>query len=215
MVGRNDGRGGYERATFLARRPEGESTLGGVPPVDGVPRGRFDRRRLLKWVIRAGYLAFGVAFLVPATALRSLSLGQRTVAAGDPLVYAPTTSGAPVGEPLRADDLTVGTGVQVFPEGKQDDQHNLIEVVRVAEGNDGLVAYSAICTHLGCAVYARLSEDRLIVCPCHASKFDPNNHAAVVGGPATHPLPSLPVQVAADGSVAAAGVFSGPVGIAE
>lgn len=189
--------------------------MSGVPPVATLDPGRegpFARRRLLKWLIRLGYGAFAVAFILPATALRSLSVRSKAVAAGDPLVYAPTTPGAQVGQPLRADQLTVGTGVQVFPEGKQDDQNNLIEVVRIGEGNDGLVAYSAICTHLGCAVYAALSEDGNIACPCHGSKFNPSEGAAVVGGPANRPLPSLPVQVAADGTITAAGEFSGPVG---
>ena len=194
-----------------------EPALSGVPPADEPRTGPVARRRLLKWVIRAGYAAFGIAFVVPATALRSLSLRTQTVGQGDPLVYAPTTSGASVGAPLLAADLAVGTGVQVFPEGKQDDQNNLIEVVRVAEGSgaEGLVAYSAICTHLGCAVYAQLDAEGRIACPCHASLFDPANDAAVVGGPAPRPLPGLPIDVNGDGAVVAAGPFEGPVGIAE
>jgi nitrite reductase/ring-hydroxylating ferredoxin subunit len=178
MVERNDGRVGGG----LAERPlaEGELSLSGVPPADAAPSGRFSRRRVLKWVIRVGYLAFAAAFAVPATALRSLSQRQEGIAQGDLLVYAPTTSGAAIGSPVLAADLAVGTGVQVFPEGKQDDQNNLIEVVRVAEGSgaEGLVAYSAICTHLGCAVYAQLNDAGQIACPCHASLFDPDADAA-------------------------------------
>ncbi len=215
MVERNDGRvGGGSVEPPLA---DGELSLSGVPPADAAPSGRFSRRRVLKWVIRVGYLAFAAAFAVPATALRSLSLRLGTVAAGEPLVYAPTSAGAPVGQPLRADELEVGAATQVFPEGTQDDQNTLVEVVRVAEGNgpDALRAYSAICTHLGCPVYAQLSPEGLIACPCHGSQFDPANNAAVVGGPASRPLPSLPIQVNPDGAVVVAGEFSGPIGIAE
>ena len=217
MVDGHGGRPGLSRVGGLAPPAEGERSLSGVTPADATPEGRFSRRRVLKWVIRVGYLAFAAAFAVPATALRSLSQREQVVAEGDPLVYASTSSGAPVGQPLRAADLAVGTGVQVFPEAKQDDQNNLIEVVRIAEGSgaEGLVAYSAICTHLGCAVIAQLSQDGLIACPCHGSMFDPANNAAVVGGPAGRPLPSLPIQVNDDGTVVAAGAFSGPVGIAE
>jgi Rieske Fe-S protein len=212
-----DGRDDPRRAGTAVPPAAGELSLSGVTPVDAAPEGRFSRRRVLKWVIRVGYLAFGVAFAVPATALRSLSQRQEAVAQNDPLVLAPTTPGVSVGQPLLAADIEVGTGVQVFPEGKQDDQNNLIEVVRVAEGSgaEGLVAYSAICTHLGCAVYAQLNPDGLIHCPCHGSLFDPAADAAVVGGPAPRPLPALPIQVNGDGAVVAAGPFEGPVGIAE
>jgi len=201
------------RSTILPELLPGERSLGGVPAYDETGS-MTTRRRLLKWLIRLGYAAFAVAFLVPAGALRSLSQRATAVAAGDRLVYAPTTPGAQVGQPLLAEELAVGTGVQVFPEGKQDDQNNLIEVVRIGDGPEGLVAYSAICTHLGCAVYAALAEDGNISCPCHGSKFNPAEDASVVHGPANRPLPSLPVQVGADGAVVAAGDFSGPVGMA-
>jgi Rieske Fe-S protein len=216
MADRIGGNDEFGRSVRGDGRLDAEPSLGGVPPVDEPKAGPFSRRQVLKWVIRAGYLAFAAAFAVPAFALRSLSQRQQAVAAGAPLVYAPTTSGADVGQPLLAADLAVGTGVQVFAEGTQDDQNTLIEVVRVAEGSgaEGLVAYSAICTHLGCPVYAELSPEGLIACPCHGSQFDPASNAAVVGGPAERPLPSLPIDVGPDGAVIAAGEFSGPVGIA-
>jgi Rieske Fe-S protein len=103
--------------------------------------------------------------------------------------------------------------VQAFPEGKSDNERNLIELVRLtADLPAGLVAYSAICTHLGCTVLPRLSEQGYIVCPCHASMFDPAADARVVSGPANRPLPALPIEVSSDGVVRAAGGFAGPVG---
>ena len=181
----------------------------------GVPSSRLaTRRRALKWLIRFGYGAFGLAFALPALALRSLTQATRDVAPGDVLVYAASTPGAPVGQPLKAADLREGTGVQVFPQGKEDNQNNLIELVRIAAGEraEGLVAYSAICTHLGCSVYAALNRDGNIACPCHASLFDPRADAKVLGGPAPRPLPSLPVTVDGDGNVVVNGSFSGPIG---
>lgn len=173
------------------------------------------RRRVLKWVIRVGYLTFGLAFVVPATALRSLSQREEAVAVGDQLVLAVPTGNLTAGSTLRPEDLAVGNAAQVFPAGKADDQIGLIEVVRIAEGSgaDGLVAYSAICTHLGCAVYADLSNQGLIACPCHGSEFDPASDAAVVGGPAPRPLPSLPISVSDAGTLVVAGEFSAPVGV--
>jgi thiosulfate dehydrogenase [quinone] large subunit len=59
--------------------------------------------------------------------------------------------------------------------------------------NGEFVAYSAICTHLGCLVmFARAF--RRIVCPCHHAIFDPYHNARVVAGPARGPLPAIPFQ---------------------
>jgi len=194
------------------RPPLGTDDAGrGGDPADA---GHFGRRNLLKWLIRLGLGAFALAFALPALAIRSLTRVTQAVAQGDELVYAPGSTDLPVGESLRAADLAEGTAVQAFPRGKADDANNLIEVVRIPAGDGaaGLVAYSAICTHLGCAVYAGLNDDGHIACPCHASQFDPAENARVVGGPASRPLPSLPITVNADGVVVVNGAFSGPIG---
>ena len=173
-----------------------------------------NRRRALKWLIRLGYGAFALAFALPALALRSLSQQKAEIALGDTLVYSTNAGGFSSGMPVRADGIAVGQGVQAFPQGKAENQNNLIEIVRLQEGSgpDALVAYSAICTHLGCVVYADLNADQDIACPCHDSQFNPAEDAAVVGGPANRALPSLPVTVNGDGVLEVAGMFSGPVG---
>ena len=192
----------------------GTSTMLGVPPSPREPEERLGRRNALKWLIRAGYGTFALAFALPALALKSLTQATKALAKGDVLVYAPTTSGADVGQPLKAADLKEGIGVQVFPQDKSDDQNNLIEVVRIGAGSgaDGLVAFSAICTHLGCAVYAELNKSGEIACPCHASRYNPKESAKVVGGPAPRPLPSLPISIDQDGNVVVDGNFSSKVG---
>ncbi|TDQ52498.1 cytochrome bc1 complex Rieske iron-sulfur subunit [Actinorugispora endophytica] len=78
--------------------------------------------------------------------------------------------------------------------------------------HDGIVAYSKICTHVGCpaALYERTTHR--ILCPCHQSTFDAANGAEVVFGPAHRPLPQLPVRVDDEGYLVAAGDFSAPVG---
>jgi ubiquinol-cytochrome c reductase iron-sulfur subunit len=174
-------------------------------------RRAFSRRRALKWVIRLGYGSFALAFALPALAVRSLSRRTEKIAEGDLLV---ATSGAAAGQPLNANDIAVGMGVQAYPEGKTEDNNNLVEIVRLAEGvgEDALVAYSAICTHLGCPVFANLDDKGHIACPCHNSQFDPAEEAEVVGGPAERPLPSLPIEVAEDGRITVAGDFSAEVG---
>lgn len=166
------------------------------------------RRRALKWMIRVGYGAFALAFVPPAVALRTLTQAVKGVASGDVLVYA---TGDQSGARVDANAIAPGAAVQAFPEGKSESSDNLIQVVRLADPG-GVVAYSAICTHLGCTVLPNLITNGWIACPCHGSVFDPAADARVVAGPAGKPLPSLPVQVASDGSITAAGGFSGEVG---
>lgn len=168
-----------------------------------------NRRRILQWVIGVGTGAFSLALLLPALALRSLTQEVEEVSAGDTLVYA---TGNQAGLPIDASALEPGAAVQAFPEGKSDNERNLIELVRLAEDLPaGLVAYSAICTHLGCTVLPNLTEGN-ILCPCHASLFDPARDAAVIRGPANRPLPALPIEIAEKGEIVAAGGFAGPVG---
>lgn len=185
-------------------------------PLQEQEEGRDDlatRRGFLKWTIRLGFGAFVAAFTLPALALQSLKGERREIAAGDELVYT-TGAGPQAGQPIRASEIRQGTAVQAFPRGKDEDQNNLIVLARIrsGEGADGLVAYSAICTHLGCAVYADLNQEGNIACPCHASQFDPSRDAQPVGGPARRPLPSLPIGVDAGGTVVANGPFNGQVG---
>jgi Rieske Fe-S protein len=76
---------------------------------------------------------------------------------------------------------------------------------------NGIVAYSAVCTHTGCDVFGWNDEDKYFVCPCHSSMFDPKDRARVINGPAPRPLALLPLQLI-DDKIAVAGAFSGRVG---
>jgi len=62
-----------------------------------------------------------------------------------------------------------------------------------------VVAFSAVCTHKGCAVAVAAAAE--LDCPCHGSKFNALT-GAVLTGPATVPLPSVAVKVAGAGVVA-------------
>lgn len=189
--------------------------LSGDSDPDGLEEVRGDelatRRRVLKGIIRVSYGAFALAFAIPALAIKTLSIEEKVVAAGDALVYA---TGDLLGQPVNIADIAAGEGVQAFPNGKTDNPNNLVELVRL--GDDAVIesfaAYSAICTHLGCTVNAQLQDGGLIYCPCHGSVFDPANGAEVLEGPAGRPLPSLPIRLEADGTIAVAGDFDGPVG---
>jgi rieske iron-sulfur protein len=76
---------------------------------------------------------------------------------------------------------------------------------------DGIVAYTAICTHEGCAVDDWLAPEQLLYCPCHGSKYDPKDSAKVVEGEAPRPLPALPLKLD-DGRLQVAGPLTARVG---
>ena len=113
----------------------------------------------------------------------------------------------------------------MFPEGvtedeRPDSQTLLIHVgsgvLRPREGReewspDGFVAFSKVCTHAGCPVGLYQEATHQLICPCHQSVFDVTDAATPVFGPATRPLPQLPLRIE-DGYLVAADGFDEPVG---
>ncbi len=85
------------------------------------------------------------------------------------------------------------------------------KVVQPWTVND-IVAYSKICTHVGCPAALYEQTTHHILCPCHQSTFVANQGAKVIFGPATRPLPQLPIGVDAQGYLIATGPFQEPVG---
>lgn len=76
---------------------------------------------------------------------------------------------------------------------------------------EGVVAYTNVCTHEACDVGAWIAADRLLLCECHESKFDPKDGARVVEGPAPRSLPALPLTIV-DGVLVVARGFTARVG---
>ena len=64
-----------------------------------------------------------------------------------------------------------------------------------ARAAGGVVAYSAICTHTGCDVTDWVSDERVLSCACHFSKYNPRDGAMVIDGPAPRPLPALALKI--------------------
>jgi menaquinol-cytochrome c reductase iron-sulfur subunit len=62
----------------------------------------------------------------------------------------------------------------------------------VKTGEQQVVAFSPVCTHLGCAVSWN-PGDKAFVCPCHTSSFSPEGK--VLGGPAPRSLDRFDVRV--------------------
>lgn len=77
---------------------------------------------------------------------------------------------------------------------------------------DGVVAYSAICTHAQCPVSGWIADRQVLHCPCHQSEYDPRRNGQVVAGPAPRPLAALPLTIA-EGTLQVAGSFIGRVGM--
>ncbi|TRY18841.1 Rieske 2Fe-2S domain-containing protein [Tessaracoccus rhinocerotis] len=76
----------------------------------------------------------------------------------------------------------------------------------------GILAYSKICTHVGCPISLWERQTHHLLCPCHQSTFDLGNSGVVVFGPAARSLPQLPIKVSSDGYLVAQSDFTVPVG---
>ncbi|MDJ1136502.1 cytochrome bc1 complex Rieske iron-sulfur subunit [Streptomyces iconiensis] len=134
-------------------------------------------------------------------------------------------------EPLRPEDIAVGSLTFARPEGlehhDEDFQQEIAKaalmLVRIEPkdikdkreldwSHDGIVAYSKVCTHVGCPVSLYEQQTHHVLCPCHQSTFDLSDGARVLFGPAGHPLPQLNISVNKDGYLEAQGDFAEPVG---
>jgi ubiquinol-cytochrome c reductase iron-sulfur subunit len=190
--------------------------------LSALERGEHDvgRRRLLVRLLGLAVGALGLAALFP---LRSLGPSP-----GDALRRTAWRAGARAtldGDRLvRAADLEVGSVLTVFPEGAPDAEDSATLLIRVEPGElqlrpgreswapDGIVAYSKICTHVGCPVGLYQRATQQLLCPCHQSTFDVLHGARPVFGPATRSLPQLPLRIDEDGFVVADGDFPEPIG---
>jgi Rieske Fe-S protein len=147
---------------------------------------------------------------------------------GDQFVFA---IGERKGAVITPGDLLPGApSVMAYPQdpstkiAKDGSRLNQVLLIRLdpeilAEGTrrhsaEGIVAYSAICTHEGCEVTDWHEQTKTLECPCHLSQFDPKDGARVIGGPAPRRLPTLPLKVA-NGILMAAGGFIGRVGFQQ
>jgi Rieske Fe-S protein len=162
---------------------------------------------------------------VASTTATARPAGHEHPADGDALVFA---FGDREGQMIAAVDVPAD-GPQIFaypadPDGthvasaSRLDQLILVRVdpagmteETAARAVEGIVAYSAVCTHEGCDIDDWDDETRHLVCPCHDSVFDPSDNGRVAEGPARRRLASLPLRVV-DGMLVAAGPFSGRVG---
>ncbi len=64
-----------------------------------------------------------------------------------------------------------------------------------AYAKDGILVFSAICTHQGCDISAWIEEKQQFFCYCHYSRFDPKKFGKVAYGPARKKLPLIPIKI--------------------
>lgn len=84
-----------------------------------------------------------------------------------------------------------------------------------ARSGDGVLVYSALCTHRACTIKSWMDEARHLRCHCHLSEFDALSSGSVRAGPARRQLPMLPVVLDDEGFITAADGFTGKVGAAK
>ena len=187
------------------------------------------RRRLLKLGLLGAFGTLGLAAVVPA-----LSFG--------PLFRIKQFFGTPwrrgtrlvdeAGTPYKASDIEEKNFYTAFAEGADmEEAGSSLVVVRLPAGAlrlpqelagydaQGIVAYSKICTHAGCAIslyrvpkFPPVEPRPALVCPCHYSTFDPATGGTVLFGPAGRPLPMLPLEIDGKGYLRAKANFDEAVG---
>jgi rieske iron-sulfur protein len=178
---------------------------------------------------RRAAVKFGLCFaLAPRLAIAQTEPTRERPREGDLLV---AVSVAANPEPLKPDDLKLD-GKQTFawpidPETKivrNGSRLNKVLLLRLdpdgfdAETKDhaveGVVAYSAVCTHTGCDVINWHPDSELLECPCHYSTYNPKEGAKVVSGPSPRRLPALPLKIV-DGRLVVAKPFTGRAGFQQ
>lgn len=194
----------------------------------GVGASGLGRRSLIKKSLGA---ALGLSALSPILLLRDLGplpgkdLEKTTWKAGTYLVTDPGN------RRIKASDLEVGAVAQILPEIEDPEHRKLSDIAKdavllirirpqefnlepdkLAMTHDGIIAFSKICSHMGCAVALYEQQTKHLLCPCHQSTFDVTRAAKVIFGPSARPLPQLDITIDNEGYLIARQPFSEPVG---
>jgi rieske iron-sulfur protein len=183
------------------------------------------RRRVLKTVLGLGV---SLPFFDVVAVQANKDPAATPPTAGDQFVF---VLGDKKGEVIKVEDLALGGPQQLAypmePTGsvvRDGSRLNQVLLIRLdpaqlspeakANSAEGVVAYSAICTHQGCDVSQWKTDTNTLLCVCHGSEFDPKDRAKVTFGPAPRRLAMLPVKVV-DGVVMVASGFRGKPGFMD
>ena len=205
---------------------------------DGGKAAHLDRRPVLKYSLGGALGLFALPFVLQiAGSLGPLPKDELSRTIWDP----EENDGKPIRlmrdpemTPIKLEHVTLGSVFHVMPETLQhylDEGHGVLEAKAKAAvilirldpdkitvqkakdwGVDGVVAYSKICTHVGCAVGLYEQQTHHLLCPCHQSTFDLTDDCNVIFGPAKRPLPQLKITVDDAGYLVAPEGFHEAVG---
>ncbi|MBZ3903208.1 MULTISPECIES: cytochrome bc1 complex Rieske iron-sulfur subunit [Streptomyces] len=186
------------------------------------------RRKLIRTTMFGALALFplsGVFLLGGLGPAPGTKLRHTTWAKGKKLVNMNTN------EPLRPSDVAVGSLTFAMPDGLSEHDHDFqkniakdaLMIVRIQPADikdkrelewshEGIVAFSKICTHVGCPISLYEQQTHHVLCPCHQSTFDLADGGRVIFGPAGHALPQLRIAVGEDGYLEAVSDFEEPVG---
>ena len=181
-------------------------------------------RRMMLGLLGGALGVFSIVAIIPLRALGNLpktTLTKTNWRRGSLVVDS-------TGRPVHRDDLQPGGLLTVFPAGYETNEEtqavdqtvlirpqsdNLVtEPGRDTWAPDGYVAYSKVCTHLGCPVGLYEEELKILVCPCHQSIFNVLDGAVPKFGPAPRPLPQLPLYFDDSGYLRAQDGYDQPIG---
>jgi ubiquinol-cytochrome c reductase iron-sulfur subunit len=157
--------------------------------------------------------------------------GEADGEGGEVVFQRPRLMRDPQNTPIRPEEVTIGSVVHIMPEGLLDLESHLLEEKAKAAvlllrlepaeiksekardwGYEGIVAYSKICTHVGCPVGLYEQQTHHLLCPCHQSTFDVTQDCKPIFGPARRALPQLKITVDEEGYLVADQPFQEPVG---
>ena len=178
------------------------------PVVAGGGRG-FSRREFIIGAI-AGGAAATVAVLLPVTLIGD---GDEEPGGGPMRIDGPgiVLVTYPRQRIARLSDLKQGEP-EDFEYPLQGQQNFLVKLGKPAQGGVGpdsdIVAFSSICTHMGCPLTGQYKDEHKILgpCPCHFTTFDLRHNGMVVLGQATQNLPQITLTIE-DGDIYAMGMM--------
>ncbi len=209
------------------RSSEADRTEAVAALKEGAAGAGLGRRKLIRNSLLGALAPLGLLAIIPLRDLGPLpgaSLTGTWWKPGRRLMTDPT------GRPIKAADIPIGAVIHVQPEGVDEAPEPINErakstvlVIRLEPDEiqdekqrdwavDGIVAYSKICTHVGCPVGLYEQQTHHLLCPCHQSTFDVTRDCAVIFGPAARPLPQLPLAVDDEGYLVSSEDFQEPIG---
>lgn len=190
----------------------------------------FGERKLIRRTLLGALAAFPIPLVVLLRDLGPMPGTRLRTTIWEPGIHIVTD---PTYRRIKATDIPVGGLVNAVPENLlkiEEADGNINErgkasiiLIRMApseivsqqgEGWDyqGILAFSKICTHVGCPISLYQQRTHHLLCPCHQSTFDLADSGNVVFGPAARRMPQLAITVDADGYLVAKQGFQEPIG---